>query len=699
MDISQEERQLASHMLNSGNKNPSIMGDPDVSFFTNKYGLRIKTLKWLVKAPIGAVVLVHSLNSHCRFDYLKHNATILNNNKAVLNDEDNYYVHKNSWIEELNKNGYSVYGLDLQGHGESESLNNIKTHINKFDDFADDILQYLNIIHDSIVNEFDKSQENDKDGDTNKIKPRKRCTKCDIILNDESGMCCVDDEEAITKGLRSQDPGKNQYKRPDYNIDAYKTPIPIYLVGLSMGGNIVLRILELMSQQKYNFYNRLNIKGVCSLSGMISINQLKKKPSWKYFYIPTVGLASYLFPKSRFMPSLPCESFPFLNDLYSYDKIFYHKPITNKFAYELLEAADNLNKDIIKITGDVSILFIHSINDQKCCYKDAQDFYNNLKSSNKEFYSLEDMEHIITIEPGNDRVVKKIIDWISNIEKESKGEKKTKKKAKKKLRSTIEKQAAPNQSCTSTDPSASIDYSKDKATQGEAKLDQDAQDQIILDEGIEYDGTLNKGVEDDGTLNKGVEDDGTLDEGIEDDGTLDEGIEDDGTLYEGIEYNGTLNKGVEDDGTLDEGVEDDGTLDEGIEYNGTLNKGVEDDGTLDEGIEYNGTLNKGVEDDGTLDEGIEYNGTLNKGVEDDGTLDEGIEYNGTLNKGVEDDGTLDEGIEYNGTLNKGVEDDGTLDEGIEYNGTLNKGVEDDGTLDEGIEDDGALNKAQLGEVA
>ncbi|CAD2109662.1 hypothetical protein YYG_02372 [Plasmodium vinckei petteri] len=459
MQLPQEESQGTKLMLKSGNKDPAIMGDPDVGFFTNKHGLKIKTLKWLVKAPVGVVVLLHSLNSHCRFDYLKHNATIVNNDKAVLNDGDNFYVHKDSWIEELNKNGYSVYGLDLQGHGESGCLKGEKTYIKEFDDFADDVLQYMNTIHDSIINEMaNDNRENAK----NAIRQKKRCTRCDLILKDESDTCCSNEDQIITKGLHLRQPEQNQYKKPDYNIDPYKTPIPMYLVGLSMGGNIALRILELLSQRKYNYYNRLNIKGACSLSGMVSSKELRNRPSWKYFYIPAMAIASVLFPTSRFMPNVTCKAFPYLKDLYSYDKIFNDQPITNKFAYKLLGAIDNLNKDMDKVLKDVPILFIHSANDQKCNYTDAQEFYNNLKTKKKEFHTIEDMEHMITMEPGNEKVVKKLVDWLEDTQKAPK-EKKI--KVKKNLRNAADKSTLPNKASPTQDTGVSTDLPKDKAAQ------------------------------------------------------------------------------------------------------------------------------------------------------------------------------------------------------------------------------------------
>ncbi|EUD70723.1 hypothetical protein YYG_03845 [Plasmodium vinckei petteri] len=98
-----------------------------------------------------------------------------------------------------------------------------------------------------------------------------------------------------------------------------------------------------------------------------------------------------------------------------------------KLYNEINKTSDNLNKDIDKVVKDVPILLIHSVNDKKCSHEAAQDFYNNLKTKKKEFHTLEDMEHMITMEPGNEKVLKKLVDWLSDTQKEPKEKKKLKK--------------------------------------------------------------------------------------------------------------------------------------------------------------------------------------------------------------------------------------------------------------------------------
>ncbi|SCM24775.1 lysophospholipase, putative [Plasmodium chabaudi chabaudi] len=578
MELSQEEAQSVQPILRSGNKDPSIMGDPDIGFFTNKHGLKIKTLKWLVKAPVGIVFLVHSLNSHCRFDYLKHNVTIPNNDKAILNDGENFYVHKDSWIEELNKNGYSVYGLDLQGHGESECYKNKKTHINEFDDFADDILQYMNGVHESIVNEAAKdNQENDN----NAIGQKKRCTKCDLILKDESDICCSNEDKIIANGLYLRHPEKNQYKKPDYNIDPYKTPIPMYLVGLSMGGNIVLRILELLSQRRYKYYNRLNIKGACSLSGMLSAKDVRKKPSWKYFYIPLMKLSSVFFPKSRFAPNTTYEAYPFLKDLYGYDKIFYDKPITNKFVCKLLEAADNLNKDADKMVKDVPILIVHSANDQKCSHDSAQEFYNNLKTKKKEFHTLDDMEHMITMEPGNEQVIKKLVEWMAGTQKETP----KKKKVKKNLRSADDKNASSSEASPTQSTSALTDLPKDKATQDQVSQEQPAEEQDTQEQPAEEQATQEQPAEEHDTQEQPTEEHDTQEQPTEEHDTQEHPAEEQAIQDQPAEEQDTQEQPAEEQDAQDQSAEEQDIQEQPAEEQAIQDQSAEEQDTQDHPVE------------------------------------------------------------------------------------------------------------------
>ncbi|CDO64816.1 lysophospholipase, putative [Plasmodium reichenowi] len=338
---------------------------PFVESYYNRKGILLKSYSWLVKNAIGIIVLVHGLSAHLRLQYLRLNVNVVNNDYATLIDADNYYIYEDSWIEEFNKNGYSVYGIDLQGHGESNGLDKLPLHIDNFDDYVYDIIDYMRRINNSIV--LEKSMQ------------------------------------------------KNTSNK--YTIENREELLPMYLVGLSMGGNIVLRTLEILGKSN-EINSNLNIKGCISLAGMISVRMVGSIDSikYRYFYLPVMKLFSRYFPTFRpGKKKFKFEKYPFVNDLLFYDKYRFKGRITNNLAREILVALDNLHNNIDDIPKNIPILFIHSINDCLCLYEGTVSFYNKLQIENKELYTLEDMDHVISMEPGNENVLKKILEWISNL--------------------------------------------------------------------------------------------------------------------------------------------------------------------------------------------------------------------------------------------------------------------------------------------
>lgn len=337
-------------------------GNPKVDNFHNKDGLLIKTYAWTVSNPVGIIVLVHGLKSNVKLDYLRHNVEISPDyKKATLKDGDDFYVYKGSWVETLNKNNYSVYSLDLQGHGSSEGWKDLKAHVNKFDDLVYDVIQYINRIHDLI---------------------------------------CLSHKRELDTTLHD-------------NITNTKIP-PFFLFGLSMGGNIILRILEILGKSK-DTTKKVNIKGCVVLAGMISLDSAQKKPSVKYFYLPFGKTFCALFPTMRFSPPVHSEMYPFVHDVFDYDKHVIKKPVTCRLLMECLNAIENLNNDVDFIPKDAHLLFVHSRHDKVCDYYGMLEFTKKLKIKNFEVMTLETNDHFVTMEPGNEQTLEKILAWLSNV--------------------------------------------------------------------------------------------------------------------------------------------------------------------------------------------------------------------------------------------------------------------------------------------
>ncbi|CAG9484851.1 lysophospholipase, putative [Plasmodium vivax] len=361
-------------------------GKPKVDSFHNRDGLTLKTYAWQVKNPIGVIFLVHGMNSHLRLDYMRHNVEIVSPEKAILKDADNYYVYKNSWVEQLNKSGYSVYGLDLQGHGQSDGWRNLKTNMKKFDDLVYDLLQYINRVHDVLCL---TGRKDAKGGDAGK-----------------SGSA-VASPASPTPAAGAASPSRSIHS----NLKNAKTP-PFYLMGLSMGGNIVLRVLEILGKSKTHS-EKLNIRGCICLAGMISIDELASRASYKFLFIPFSKFFATVFPSLRLTPSLYFKKYPYVNQIYSYDRNRNKKSITCKMGYELLNAIENLNNDMQHIPKDIPILFVHSRHDGTCFFGGVETFFKKINTDVKELHVLDDMDHVLTMEPGNERVLQKVLAWLA----------------------------------------------------------------------------------------------------------------------------------------------------------------------------------------------------------------------------------------------------------------------------------------------
>ncbi|SCM03976.1 lysophospholipase, putative [Plasmodium chabaudi adami] len=297
-----EEIELSNDELS--NITCHLDGNPKIGWFCNKNGLLIKTYGWLVQNAIGIILLIHGFKAHARLTYMNINIKIPDNGGDLVVDSDNYYVYKDSWIEKFNQHGYSVYTLDLQGHGESQSLGNLRGDINCFDDLVDDVIQYMNQIYDEISNDIQADYEISSDIQTDYEIPNDIQTDYEItndIQADYEISSDIQTDYEISSDIQTDyemsSDNQMDYEIPndiqaDYEISSdnqmdYEIPndiqadyeissdnqtddeshdivttkkksLPMYIIGHSMGGNIALRILELLGKEKEDSINAGN---------------------------------------------------------------------------------------------------------------------------------------------------------------------------------------------------------------------------------------------------------------------------------------------------------------------------------------------------------------------------------------------------------------------------------------------------------
>ncbi|CAD2089753.1 lysophospholipase, putative [Plasmodium vinckei brucechwatti] len=463
------------------NTTRKLDGDPKIGWLCNKNGLLLKTYEWIAQNAIGIILLIHGLKSHTRLTFMKINLNIPNNNEDFVVDSDNYYIYKDSWIEKFNQNGYSVYALDLQGHGESQAWKNTRGDFNCYNDLVDDVIQYMCHIQDEISNDNQTNYEIANDNQAN---------------YEISNYNQTDDEI----------PNNNQTNNETHDIvSTKKKKLPMYIIGHSMGGNIALRVLQLLGAEKegninagdenyykkcsimleniangidndmvediinvmddmntfndssvkdiwykrcisnsknddpdiyiantsdkaegfYNNLDKLNIKGCVSLSGMMKLNATRKAgdKSIKYLYLPIAKFLSRVAPNAVFSPKSGLKHSEYVADIYKYDKFRNCDKIKFKCISELIKATVTLNCNINYMPADIPLLFVHSKDDNVCCYEGSVLFHDKANVVNKKLHLVDGMNHAITAVPGNEEVLNEILDWISNVRRNDEEEK------------------------------------------------------------------------------------------------------------------------------------------------------------------------------------------------------------------------------------------------------------------------------------
>mmetsp|Transcript_5893 Transcript_5893/g.15155 ORF Transcript_5893/g.15155 Transcript_5893/m.15155 type:complete len:308 (-) Transcript_5893:900-1823(-) len=99
--------------------------------FKNKQGLDMAGYLFPAKGDAKAVLyLLHGHGCNLPYEFLASRGT------------GKWHVYSGSWVEHLNNSGYSVCGIDLQGHGRSSGLHGLRFYFDSFAHLVDDVLQF-----------------------------------------------------------------------------------------------------------------------------------------------------------------------------------------------------------------------------------------------------------------------------------------------------------------------------------------------------------------------------------------------------------------------------------------------------------------------------------------------------------------------------------------------------------------------------
>ncbi|SCL91565.1 lysophospholipase, putative [Plasmodium chabaudi adami] len=412
----------------------NLDGDPKVGWLRNKNGLLLKTYGWLVQNAIGVILLLHGLKSHIRLTFMRMNIKFPSDGGELIVDSDNYYIYKDSWIETFNQSGYSVYGIDLQGHGESELWKNVKGDFSSFDDLVDDVLQYMNQIHDEISND---NQPNGESYDIVSTK-KKRLPMYIVghsmggtiglrilqLLNKEKEDKINDGESSNYKECSIMLDNPTNVNEIDNDMNDSKNDEPrTSSASTSATANAIVSTSN-KCEGRYNCLDKFNIKGCVTLSGMMIIKILWNigLKSFKYFYLPMANFLARVAPNKIISSEMRYKKSEYIETICKYDKFRNNIGLKFRCVSELIKGTLALDSNINHMPKDIPLLFVHSKDDTVCCFKGAHSFYNKINVPGKKFHEVENMYHAITVEPGNEQVLKIVMDWICNLRKNDEDE-------------------------------------------------------------------------------------------------------------------------------------------------------------------------------------------------------------------------------------------------------------------------------------
>ncbi|UKJ99963.2 hypothetical protein MACK_000029 [Theileria orientalis] len=257
------------------------------------------------------------------------------------------FSYTGSFVELMNRMGYNVYAMDIQSHGLSEGARELKCFAEKFDDYVDDLLQYVGIVKSGRF--FEHGQ-----------------TSSDIVT-----------PAMVPRG--------GQY----------------VLVGFSMGANIAVQaIVSHMSSASKCSNCALTtapnlVDTFLSLNGMYNVKELCGKVG-RHLFPFLSGITSLFVPTKPSPGSLSREYatsfrvYKSFNDAYYY--VFKHRHLK---CLQIFKACDKVLEKFKRYPKDLKTFIIHSRDDNRCHISGANTFYDHINNGRNEYIQINSNFHSI----------------------------------------------------------------------------------------------------------------------------------------------------------------------------------------------------------------------------------------------------------------------------------------------------------------
>ena len=399
------------------------MCEPVENFMISSEGLRLKTYKWekltTSSKPKGAIILIHGITSHCRYEYLSNKSQdqyakqwltalkTLRNKTSPPNSQSNTIENR----DELKK--MELYKMSGVRHLFFNANCNMDMGVEPPDqDFTKDISSVVTSELNAISQRGSISTELNYQGSWIESFLRNQFLIYGIDLpgHGESegwkgNRCTFQSFEIVAQDVF------NFVARVSKEIENSwpQDSIPIFLMGISFGGALVARVLQLMNSSQ-DFLPTLNLSGAILLAPALSLYTVVNHclhPTLQY--LPK--LCSRLFPDFKVISKIRNPRYNYINQFNDNDPLTYKQRLAVRPAAELVLATATLQSNVGKTPSFVPLLICHSVYDTLCNPEGSKRFFNACSSEDKQLWLIYGMWHMLTKEPGYDELCERLIEW------------------------------------------------------------------------------------------------------------------------------------------------------------------------------------------------------------------------------------------------------------------------------------------------
>ncbi|PFH35134.1 hypothetical protein BESB_060210 [Besnoitia besnoiti] len=338
-----------------------------------------------------------------------------------------WHIHyRGSWVEALNKAGFIVAAMDFQGHGFSQGWQGKRASVNRLDDFALDVIQFTAIVRRRCqylravyrhhcsqgcgreTNSGDSHSEGDKRADAETAK------------------------EAATPGheTKATDATREDHAHErDRGVDEDGN-VPVFLVGLSLGGWVAARTVQLLGDAKAlaslssvcdlnaplpplpGFSGKTpetrdsspsvgasrpsptfgSVSGCVLLSPMLDLSFVKAASKY-HIYRPVLGRLAEWTPNMVVSRPHPNLQYPYLEAYMQRDKYTYKGGSRVRMVREMFEGTEAiLQPECLSLVSETTcgaLLIIHNLLDDTCGLEGSLRFFHGVdRVSDKIFLAV-----------------------------------------------------------------------------------------------------------------------------------------------------------------------------------------------------------------------------------------------------------------------------------------------------------------------